>query len=119
MRIDVWVWAARLAKTRSQATAACKAGHVKLNDATAKPAQPVKIGDTVRVTLPHGQKIYRVAGFATKRGSAAEAAGLFTDLTPPPLPRAERAAPVLRERGSGRPSKKERRQLDSLRGFVR
>lgn len=117
--MDQWVWAARLAKTRSQATAACKAGHVKLNDTTAKPSQPVKIGDTVRVTIGQSYKLYRVVGFATKRGSAAEAAQLFTDLTPPPLPKAERQLAIVRERGAGRPSKKERRDLDKLRGFTR
>ncbi|MDO4241437.1 MAG: RNA-binding S4 domain-containing protein [Microbacteriaceae bacterium] len=119
VRADVWVWAARLAKTRSQATAACKAGHIKINDSTAKPAQTVKLGDIVRSTQAGGERIYRVAGFASKRGSAAEAALLFEDLTPPPVPKAERAATVVRKRGTGRPSKKERRQLDELRGFAR
>lgn len=117
--MDQWVWAARLAKTRSQATAACKAGHVKVNDATAKPSHLVKIGDTVRVTIGQGYKLYRVTGFATKRSSAAEAAQLFADLTPPPLPKAERQLAIVRERGAGRPSKKERRELDKLRGFIR
>ncbi len=118
-RIDVWVWAARLAKTRSQATAACKAGRVKINGDTAKPAHSVKIGDLVRVTIGSSYKLYSVTGFAEKRGSAAAAATLFTDLTPPPPPKTERAIPVIRERGAGRPSKKERRQLDRLRGFTR
>lgn len=119
VRADQWVWAARLAKTRSQATAACKAGHVKINGCTAKPGQPVKIGDTVRVTLAKGYKIYRVVGFATKRGSAAAARGLFEDITPPPPPKTERQLEIVRERGAGRPSKKERRELDKLRGFAR
>ncbi|WP_167143859.1 RNA-binding S4 domain-containing protein [Canibacter zhoujuaniae] len=119
VRVDVWVWAARLAKTRSQATAACKAGHIKVNGATAKPAHNLKLGDTVRSTLYSVERIYRVEAFATKRGSAAEAAALFTDLTPKLPPKPERPAEIVRERGAGRPSKRERRQLDALRGFVR
>ena len=119
VRVDAWVWAVRLAKTRSQATAACKAGHVRVNDATAKPAQSVTIGDLVRVRLHGFEKTYRVAGLATRRGSAAEAAALFEDLTPPPPPRVERPADVTRERGAGRPTKRDRREIDRLRGVDR
>lgn len=115
-RIDAWVWAARLAKTRSQATAACKAGHVRVNDATAKPAQAVAIGDTVRARLHGFEKIYRVTGLAVRRGSATEAAKLFEDLTPPPPPKVERPADVVRDRGAGRPTKRDRREIDRLRG---
>jgi ribosome-associated heat shock protein Hsp15 len=109
----------RLAKTRSQATAACKAGHVRVNDATAKPAQAVSVGDTVRVRLHGFEKIYRVVGLATRRGSAAEAALLYEDLTPPPPPKVERPTDIVRERGAGRPTKRDRRELDRLRGFER
>lgn len=114
--MDAWVWAVRLAKTRSQATAAVKAGHVRVNDAPAKPAQPVGIGDIVRVRLHGFEKIYRVAGLAARRGSAAEASVLFEDLTPPPPPKVERPADVTRERGAGRPTKRDRREIDRLRG---
>lgn len=117
VRVDSWVWAVRLAKTRSQATTACKAGHVRVNDQTAKPAQPVRVGDVVRVRLHGFEKTYRVTGLATKRGSATEAARFYEDLTPPPLPKVERPAPVIRDPGTGRPSKRERRQLDQLRGY--
>lgn len=117
VRVDSWVWAVRLAKTRSQATTACNGGHVRVNDQPAKPAQPVKVGDVVRVRLHQQERIYRVVGFATKRGSATEAAKYYEDLTPPPPPKVERASPVIRERGTGRPSKRERRQLDELRGY--
>lgn len=117
VRVDSWVWAVRLAKTRSQATTACKGGHVRVNDQPAKPAQPVKVGDVVRVRLHQQERIYKVVGLATKRGSATEAAKYYEDLTPPPPPKVERASPVIRERGTGRPSKRERRQLDELRGY--
>lgn len=119
VRVDSWVWAVRLAKTRSQATTACKAGHVYVNGDSAKPAQQVRVGDTVRVRLHGHERIYKVTGLATKRGSAAEAAKYFEDFTPPPPPRTERPAPVRRDPGAGRPSKRERRQLDALRGFRR
>ena len=116
VRVDSWVWGVRLAKTRSQATTACRAGHVRINDQTAKAAQPVKIGDIVKVRLHGFDKIYRVTGLPTKRGSAPEAAKHFEDLTPPPLPREERPAAIIRDRGAGRPTKRERRDLDRLRG---
>lgn len=116
VRVDAWVWAARLAKTRSQATAACKAGHVRVNDSTAKPAQAVDVGDIVRVRLHGFEKTYRVTGLGTRRGSAEEAAKLFEDLTPPPPPRVERPTDVMRERGAGRPTKRDRREIDRLRG---
>lgn len=116
VRVDSWVWAVRLAKTRSQATAACRAGHVRVNGNPAKAAQPVNLGDEVRVRLHGFDRVYRVIGLATRRGSAAEAAAYFEDLTPPPPPRVERPAPILRERGAGRPTKRERRDLERLRG---
>lgn len=116
VRVDSWVWAVRLTKTRTQATTACKAGHIRVNDAPAKPSQPVKIGDTVRARLHGFEKIYLVTGLATRRGSATDAAKHFTDLTPPAPPRVERPAAVIRERGAGRPTKRDRREIDRLRG---
>lgn len=116
VRVDSWVWAVRLAKTRSQATTMCRGGHVRVNDQTAKAAQQVKVGDVVRVRLHGFDKIYRVTGLATRRGSATEAAKHFEDLTPPPLPRIEQPAAVVRDRGAGRPTKRERRDIDRLRG---
>lgn len=116
MRVDAWVWAVRLAKTRSQATTACRAGHVRVNDQAAKAAHPVRVGDEVRVRLHGFDRVYRVTGLATRRGSATEAAKHFEDLTPPPLPRVERPAAVFRDPGAGRPTKRERREIDRLRG---
>ena len=116
VRIDSWIWAVRLAKTRSQATTACRAGHVRVNDEPAKAAQKVSIGDVVRVRLHGFEKIYRVVGLALRRGSAAEAALLFEDLTPPAPPRVERPSAVIRDRGAGRPTKRDRREIDRLRG---
>lgn len=116
VRVDAWVWAVRLAKTRSQATAAVKAGHVRVNDAPSKPSQQVVPGDIVRVRLHGFEKIYQVVALASRRGSATEAATLFEDLTPPPPPKAERPMDVVRDRGAGRPTKRDRRDIDKLRG---
>ncbi|MFC6237610.1 RNA-binding S4 domain-containing protein [Longivirga aurantiaca] len=116
VRADAWTWAIRLYPTRSAASAACKAGHVKVNDAAAKPATPVRIGDTVRAYTPGGERIVVVTGLIEKRTSATLAALNYDDRTPPPPPKEERAAPIVRERGSGRPTKKERRITERLRG---
>ena len=121
-RADVWVWAVRLAKTRSQATAACKAGHVRVNGDRAKPATSVRVGDRVEVTLVHPGgpaqvRIAEVRQLLVKRVGAPVAQAAYVDHSPPPLPRAERpAAFAVRDRGAGRPTKRERRQLDRLRG---
>lgn len=116
VRVDAWVWAIRLFSTRSAATAACKAGHIKVNDASAKPAQVVRVGDRVRAVTPGGERIVVVTGLITKRTSAPLAALNYDDLTPPPPPREERPATVLRERGAGRPTKRDRRLIERLRG---
>lgn len=116
VRVDTWVWGVRLAKTRSQATTACRAGHVRVNSATAKASQAVRIGDEVRVRQSGFDRVYRVTGLPVRRGSAVEAAKHFEDLTPPPLPREERPADIVRDRGAGRPTKRERRDIDRLRG---
>jgi len=116
VRADAWTWAIRLYPTRSAASTACKAGHVKVNDATAKPATPVRVGDTVRAYTPGGERIVVVTGLIEKRTSATIAAEHYDDRTPPPPPKEERAAPILRERGSGRPTKRDRRLTEKLRG---
>jgi ribosome-associated heat shock protein Hsp15 len=120
--VDAWIWAIRLAKTRSAATALCKAGHVRINGERAKPAQSVKIGDEVRVRLPGavvpgaGERIVVVRQIMAKRVSAALAAPAYEDLTPPPPPREERVSLGIRERGAGRPTKRDRREIDRLLG---
>ena len=116
VRVDAWVWAVRIYPTRSAAAAACKGGHVKVNNVNAKPATPVHPGDVVRARTPAGERIVVVRGLLAKRTSAAVAVEQYDDRTPPPPPKEERAAPVLRERGSGRPTKRERRITDRLRG---
>jgi len=116
VRVDSWAWAVRLFKTRSAASDACKAGHLKVNGERAKPAQPVKVGDEVRAFAGGTERIYIARRLIVKRVSAAAAADCFDDHTPPPPPRTEAPATVVRERGAGRPTKRERRAIDQLRG---
>jgi ribosome-associated heat shock protein Hsp15 len=115
VRVDVWLWSVRIYKTRSLATAACRAGHVRVNGDRAKPAQPIRIGDEVRVRTDR-DRVLTVAELLRKRAGAPAAAAAMIDSSPPVPPREESAAPVLRGRGAGRPTKRERRDLDRLRG---
>jgi ribosome-associated heat shock protein Hsp15 len=117
VRIDKWLWAARVFKTRSLATDACDGGKVDVNEQAAKPAKLVRVGDSVKVTLPEGRRrILKVMALDDRRGSAQVAARLFEDHSPPAPPRL-RHAPPYRPPGAGRPTKRERRTLDRLRGF--
>lgn len=115
-RADVWTWAVRLYPTRSVAADACRAGHVKVNDVRVKPSQAVKIGDVVRALTPGGERIVVVTGMLSKRVSAAVAVQHYEDRTPPKPPKEERDVFAIRERGAGRPTKRERRLTERLRG---
>ncbi len=115
-RVDSWIWAVRLSKTRSAATAACRAGHVHVNGERAKAAQPVHIGDEVRLRNTDLERTVRVARLVAKRVGAVVAAECVIDLTPPPPAKEEVAATIRRDRGAGRPTKRERRDLERLRG---
>jgi ribosome-associated heat shock protein Hsp15 len=115
-RVDSWIWAVRLVKTRSLATAACRAGHVRVNGERAKAAQPVHVGDEIRYRESGFDRIVVVGALLTKRVSATVAMASYTDLTPPPPPREEVAFAPVRDRGAGRPTKRERRDLEHLRG---
>lgn len=116
VRVDAWAWAVRLYKTRSAASTACKAGHLRVNGDRAKPSQPVRVGDEVRAYVGGVERIYIARRLIVKRVGAAIAAECFEDRTPPPPPKTEAPAAVLRERGAGRPTKRDRRLLDQLRG---
>lgn len=106
----------RVYRTRSLAAAACRAGHVSVNGEKAKPSSPVRVGDEVRARTDAGERILVVRQVLTKRVSAPLAAEAVEDLTPPPPPRTEAPLAPMRERGAGRPTKRERRQIDELRG---
>lgn len=118
MRIDRWLWAARFFKSRTLAAAACTGGKVDVNGEAARPARLVRPGDLVAVTVgPGRRRTARVTGLAERRGPASDARALYEDLTPPEPPRPRSAPPPYREPGAGRPTKRERRQLDRLRGW--
>jgi ribosome-associated heat shock protein Hsp15 len=117
VRLDRWLTAARVFKSRTLAAAACDGGKVDVNEDAAKPARAVRSGDLLRITLPHGRRrILRVTALGERRGSAAVARTLYEDLTPPEPPRAPRPAAIYRPPGSGRPTKRERREVERLRG---
>lgn len=115
-RVDAWIWAVRLAKTRSAATALCKAGHVRVNGERAKPAHPVRPGDEVRVRTEVVTRTVVVRELLVKRVGAPRAVAAYEDRTPPPPPREERVVIGARDRGAGRPTKRDRRAIDRLFG---
>lgn len=115
VRVDAWLWAVRRFKTRSAATTACRAGHVRVNGDRAKAAQSVRPGDEVRVRISGFDQTLIVRRTLVKRVSAVVAASALDDLTPPPPPRETIALAPQRDRGAGRPTKRERREIDRLR----
>ncbi|HLT16078.1 MAG TPA: RNA-binding S4 domain-containing protein [Acidimicrobiales bacterium] len=114
-RVDKWVWAIRLFKTRADATEACRGGHVKVNGKTAKPATPVVVGDRVHVRVHGRDRDVEVAQVIDKRVGAPVAVTCYVDHTPPPAEE-DRVRVATRERGAGRPTKRDRRAIDRLRG---
>jgi ribosome-associated heat shock protein Hsp15 len=117
VRIDKWLWAARFFKSRTLAAVACRGGKVDVNDQAARPSRSLRAGDQLTITLPRVRRIIRVVGLSDRRGPGADAALLYEDLTPPSPPREARIAPAYRPPGSGRPTKRERRLTDRLRGW--
>ncbi|CAB0513412.1 RNA-binding S4 domain-containing protein [Corynebacterium diphtheriae] len=116
VRIDVWVWAVRLLKTRSLSAQACKAGHIKLNGVAVKPSQLVTPGGRVRVWADHRERDVEVVSTVRKRVGAAIAQACYIDHSPPPPPKEILLSMPRRDKGAGRPTKKERRDIDRLRG---
>jgi len=121
VRLDKWLQVARVFKTRSQATRACSLGRVTVNGAPAKAHRPLAVGDRIEVAQGDRLRILEVRVLRDRPVPKAEARELFEDHSPPPPPRdsLERLLarpPARRERGSGRPTKRERRHLDRLRG---
>lgn len=114
-RIDKWLWHARVVRTRSAASQLAGAGHVRINGMRIDaPSRPVRPGDVVTVALDSRVRVLKVVAQAERRGSADDARVLFEDLSPAPAPREPPAA--IREAGTGRPTKSDRRALERLRG---
>ena len=116
VRVDVWIWSVRLVKTRSLATAACRAGHVRVNDERVKPAAAIRPGDEVRLRLAGWERVVVVRRVVRKRVGAPVAQECYTDNSPPRPPRGALVPIARRDRGAGRPTKRDRRELERLLG---
>ena len=107
----------RVVSTRSSAAALCTSGLVRINGARIDTSsRPVRPGDVVTVALDREVRVLKVKGYAERRGSADVARQLFEDLTPPRPPRHEAPPVAAREPGAGRPTKRQRREIDRLQG---
>jgi ribosome-associated heat shock protein Hsp15 len=122
VRIDKWLWAVRIFKTRSQATIACKAGKVKVNEGNVKPSHEVRAGEIITVNLSSLQKKVKVTGLLTNRVSAKLVENYMEDLTPQEeyekLKMKREVGFEYRQRGIGRPTKKERREIEVLKKYL-
>lgn len=120
MRIDRWLWAVRVFKTRNAAAEACKGGKVEIGGENVKPSRCVRLGEKVDVNKDGVLREYRVVGLLLKRVGAKVVANFVEDLTPPERLEARRATVaqrvLQRESGMGRPTKRERREIDRLFG---
>ncbi|MEO6943974.1 MAG: S4 domain-containing protein [Lacisediminihabitans sp.] len=115
-RVDAWMWAVRLYKTRSAATAACRAGHVRVNGERVKAAQALHVGDEIRMRADGLERIVQAKRLVVKRVGAVVAAECLVNLTPLPPPKEQVAVIAQRDPGAGRPTKRDRRALDKLLG---
>ncbi len=118
LRIDKWLWHARFFKSRGLAGEAAASGSLRLNgERIAKPAQTVRPGDVLTFPKAGHIRVIRVDAIGTRRGPASEAATLYSDLSPPVArPRETVPDAAKRDAGAGRPTKRERREIDALRG---
>lgn len=119
-RVDIWLWHARFFKTRSLSTKICRSGKVRLNGQKfTKAKTPVVVGDVL--TFPQAKiiRIAKILGFNVRRGPAPEAQLLYLDMTPPPeeIQKIEKSKVARRDKGSGRPTKTERRATDKLKNI--
>jgi len=117
VRVDAWTWSVRLFPSRTKAAAACRGGHVKVNGEAVQPSKNVVPGDRVQVTGALGRiRVLEVVQTVSKRVGAPVAATCYIDHSPPPPPREVLASQPRRDRGAGRPTKRERRETDRLLG---
>ena len=119
LRIDKWLWAVRIYKTRSQATDACRKGRVLVGGQSVRPSRILRAGDVVQVRRPPVLYRYRVKGLLAKRLSARLVRDYVENITPDSeleKLKVRETFFVVRDRGAGRPTKKERRTMDKLTG---
>ena len=113
-RIDKWLWHARVVRTRSAAAALAASGHVRVNGQRIDaPSRAVRPDDVVTVALDRTVRVLRVLRFAERRGSADDARALWEDLAPA-AGRQKAPQPGAREAGAGRPTKRERREIEKF-----
>ncbi|MDN3020968.1 RNA-binding S4 domain-containing protein [Streptomyces sp. S.PB5] len=117
VRVDSWIWSVRLVKTRSVGATACKGGHVRVNGERVKPAHSLHVGDEVRLVHEGRERIVIVKRLIRKRVGAPVATQCYVDNSPPPPPRENVAPAGIRDRGTGRPTKRDRRDIERLRGL--
>ncbi|MFD4257388.1 RNA-binding S4 domain-containing protein [Streptomyces sp. NPDC058534] len=117
VRVDSWIWAVRLIKTRSLGATACRGGHVRVNGDRVKPAYSLRVGDEVRLRHEGRERVVIVKRLIRKRVGAPIAAQCYADNSPPPPPREAVAPAGIRDRGAGRPTKRDRREMERLRGL--
>ncbi|MBL4675770.1 MAG: RNA-binding S4 domain-containing protein [Mucilaginibacter sp.] len=119
LRIDKYLWAIRVFKTRTLAADACKAGRVKLDGNNIKPSHEVKIGEVYNVSKGPEKRVIKITGLLENRVDAKTAVNFYEDITPEEETMAFKSmfhAPVLkRDRGTGRPTKRDRREIDELK----
>ncbi|MFJ2826044.1 RNA-binding S4 domain-containing protein [Streptomyces sp. NPDC087263] len=119
VRVDSWIWSVRLVKTRSMGATACRGGHVRVNGERVKPAYAVRVGDEVRLRHAGRERVVVVKRVIRKRVGPSVAVECFVDNSPPPPPREAVAPAGIRDRGAGRPTKRDRRELERLRDLSR
>lgn len=115
VRVDRWLWSVRVFATRTLATEAVKAGHVAVNRAVTKPATTVRVGDVVTIRIGGRDRVLEVARVIGARVGAPVAATCVVDHSPPPPPPELTAPAFARDRSTGRPTKRDRRQIDRIR----
>jgi ribosome-associated heat shock protein Hsp15 len=119
LRIDKYLWAIRLFKTRTLSSDACKAGRVKLDNQNIKPSHEVKVGEIYQVSKGIDRKVVKVTGLLENRADAKTVIDFYQDITPVEQTQAFKSlfhAPILkRDRGAGRPTKRDRREIDELK----
>ena len=122
LRVDKWLWAVRLFKTRSLASDACRAGKVKIHDMPVKPSRSLKIGDVISLSFPPITRTVKVILLTGNRVSAKLVPQLMEDLTPPEeyakLEMKREAGFEFRQPGIGRPTKRQRREIEYLKRIL-
>ena len=118
VRVDKWLWAVRIYKTRSQATEACRKGHISIDNVPVKPSRTIHTGETIKVRKEQIVRSFKILKLAEKRMSAKLVPDFLEDISPPEeleiIEMQKNMRWITREKGAGRPTKKDRRDLDEF-----